>query len=73
MLLWMPDPARRDAIVLQEALHTNIDLKTATEILCSRTPSQLLHLKNLYVSFFGVYLEHDIQSQTSGDHKKVDP
>ncbi|KAJ0726715.1 putative annexin [Helianthus annuus] len=71
ILLWMPDPARRDAIVLHEALHTNIDLKAVTEVICSRTPSQLLHLKHLYVSLFGVYLEHDIQSQTSGDHEKL--
>ncbi|KAK9074913.1 hypothetical protein SSX86_003232 [Deinandra increscens subsp. villosa] len=71
VLLWMPDPARRDAIVLREALTTNIDLKTVTEVVCSRTPSQLLHLKHLYVSLFGAYLEHDIQSQTSGDHEKL--
>ncbi|MFS8034633.1 putative annexin [Helianthus anomalus] len=71
ILLWMPDPARRDAIVLHEALHTNIDMKAVTEVICSRTPSQLLHLKHLYVSLFGVYLEHDIQSQTSGDHEKL--
>ncbi|KAK1439348.1 hypothetical protein QVD17_05164 [Tagetes erecta] len=71
ILLWMPDPARRDAIVLREALNTSIDLKTVTEVVCSRTPSQLLHLKHLYVSLFGVYLEHDIQTQTSGDHEKL--
>ncbi|KAL8265917.1 hypothetical protein R6Q59_003261 [Mikania micrantha] len=71
IILWMPDPARRDATVLREALTSNIDLKAATEVLCSRTPSQLLQLKHLYVSLFGVYLEHDIQSQTSGDHEKL--
>lgn len=71
VLLWMPDPARRDAMVLREALSTHIDIKSATEVICSRTPSQLLHLKHLYVSLFGVYLEHDIQSQTSGDHEKL--
>ncbi|KAJ9546899.1 hypothetical protein OSB04_019442 [Centaurea solstitialis] len=71
VLLWMPDPVRRDAIVLQEAFSTNIDLKAATEVLCSRTPSQLLHLKQVYLGLFGVYLEQDIQSQTSGDHEKL--
>ncbi|KAL4567996.1 hypothetical protein LXL04_023595 [Taraxacum kok-saghyz] len=71
MLLWMPDPARRDAIILREALTTNIDLKAATEVVCSRTPSQLYHLKQLYVAHFGDYLEHDIQSQASGDHEKL--
>lgn len=71
MLLWLPDPARRDAIVLREAFDTNLDIKAATEILCSRTPSQLLHLKHLYITLFGVYLEHDIQTHTSGDHEKL--
>ncbi|XP_076897120.1 annexin D5-like [Bidens hawaiensis] len=71
MILWIPDPARRDAIVLHEALNTNIDLKAVTEVICSRTPSQLLHLKHLYVSLCGAYLEHHIESQTSGDHEKL--
>lgn len=71
LLLWMPDPARRDAMILREALSNNIDLKAITEVLCSRTPTQLYQLKQLYIALFGVYLEHDIQSQTSGDHKKV--
>ncbi|KAM0071378.1 putative Annexin superfamily [Helianthus debilis subsp. tardiflorus] len=67
----MPDPARRDAVILHEALHTNIDLKAVTEVICCRTTSQLSHLKHLYVSLFGVYLEHDIQPQTSCDHEKL--
>ncbi|KAI3736086.1 hypothetical protein L6452_15619 [Arctium lappa] len=71
VLLWMPDPARRDAIVVREAFSTNLDLKAATEVLCSRTTSQLLHLKQLYLALFGVYLEQDIQYQTSGDHEKL--
>ncbi|XP_024995642.1 annexin D5-like [Cynara cardunculus var. scolymus] len=71
VLLWMPEPARRDAIVVREAFSTNIDLKAVTEVLCSRTPSQLLHLKQVYLALFGVYLEQDIQSQTSGDHEKL--
>ncbi|XP_024961829.1 annexin D5-like isoform X2 [Cynara cardunculus var. scolymus] len=69
ILLWMPDPARRDAIILQDALTTDIDLKAATEVICSRTPSQLQHLKQIYPSLHGVYkhLEDAIQAQTSGD------
>ncbi|KAI3734146.1 hypothetical protein L6452_13609 [Arctium lappa] len=69
VLLWMLDPARRDAIILQDALTTDIDLKAATEIICSRTPSQLQHLKQIYPSLHGVYkhLQDAIQAQTSGD------
>ncbi|KAI3730471.1 hypothetical protein L1987_61641 [Smallanthus sonchifolius] len=67
VLLWMPDPARRDAMILKETLTTDIDLKAATEVICSRTPTQLQHLKQLYHVLFGSHLEHDIQTQTSGD------
>ncbi|KAI3778743.1 hypothetical protein L2E82_08126 [Cichorium intybus] len=71
VLLWMPDPARRDAMILRDALTTNIDLKAATEVICSRTPSQLQHLKQLYHALYGVYLEHAVQAQTSGDHGQL--
>ncbi|MFS7927493.1 putative annexin [Helianthus anomalus] len=56
-----------DAIILKDALTTDIDLKAATEVICSRTPSQIQHLKQLYHTLFGSYLEHAIQTQTSGD------
>ena len=72
VLLWIHDPAGRDAEILRQGLSTSIDLVAVTEVLCSRTPSQLQHLKQLYHSKFGVYLEHDIQQQTSGDHQKVE-
>lgn len=68
--LWMLDPAGRDATVLKQALR-DIDLKGATEVICSRTSSQIQYFKQVYHSLFGVYLEHDIKSQTGGDHAKV--
>ncbi|GJS38900.1 ty3-gypsy retrotransposon protein [Tanacetum coccineum] len=67
VLLWMPDPARRDAMILHDALTTDIDLKAATEVICSRTPSQIQYLKQLYHQLYGTYIEHAIQAQTSGD------
>nr|XP_043634636.1 annexin D5-like isoform X2 [Erigeron canadensis] len=70
VLLWMPDPARRDAMILHDALTTDIDLKAATEVICSRTPSQIQHLKQLYHTLYGTYIEHAIQTQASGDLEK---
>lgn len=68
----MHDPAGRDTSIVRQALAGSfIDLKVATEVLCSRTPSQIQHLRRLYHEMFGVYLEHDIELQASGDHKKV--
>ncbi|XP_072980204.1 annexin D5 [Typha angustifolia] len=72
MLLWILDPAGRDATVLRQALTEDvIDLQAATEVICSRTPSQIEIMKQAYHARFGSYLEHDIQRATSGDHQKL--
>lgn len=72
VLLWLHDPATRDATIVRQALSGDIvDLKAATEVICSRTPSQLQQFKQIYFSRFGTYLEHDIEYQASGDHKKL--
>lgn len=67
----MHDPAGRDAIVIRQTLAVEKNLLAATAVICSRTPSQLQYVKQIYYSKFGVYLEHDIERSTSGDHKKV--
>lgn len=68
----MHDPATRDATIVRQALSGDIvDLKAATEVICSRTPTQIQQFKQIYFSIFGTYLEHDIEYHASGDHKKV--
>ncbi|KAJ0105085.1 hypothetical protein Patl1_19548 [Pistacia atlantica] len=69
VLLWMHDPATRDAMIIKTALGN--DLKCATEVICSRTPSQIQTIKQIYVSKTGIQLEYDIERRTSGDHKKL--
>ncbi|KEH26755.1 putative annexin [Medicago truncatula] len=71
VLLWLPDPAARDAEIIRKSLVVDRNLEAATEVICSRTPSQLQYLKQLYHSKFGVYLEHEIELNTSGDHQKI--
>ncbi|KAK2986652.1 hypothetical protein RJ640_010108 [Escallonia rubra] len=52
VLLWMHDPAGRDATIVRQALSGNvIDLKAATEVLCSRTPSQIQQLRQLLLAY----------------------
>lgn len=70
VLLWMQDPAARDAVVVRQALIAN-DLRGATEVICSRTPTQIQTFKQIYLTRFGTYLEHDLEKHTSGDHKKL--
>ncbi|KAL8140351.1 hypothetical protein V2J09_006372 [Rumex salicifolius] len=72
VLLWMHDPARRDAIVLKQALtRETVDVRVATEVICSHTSSQIQSIKPIYYSTFGTYLEHDLEQHASGDHKKL--
>lgn len=72
VLLWMHDPATRDAIVLRQALSGDtIDLRAATEVICSRTPCQIQMIKQIYLQQFGSYLEHGIERHASRDHKKL--
>ncbi|KAG6511816.1 hypothetical protein ZIOFF_029894 [Zingiber officinale] len=72
MLLWILDPAGRDATALKQVLSGDmVDLNAATEIICSRTPSQIQTIRQIYYAKFGVYLEHDIHYCTSGDHQKL--
>ncbi|KAH7850662.1 hypothetical protein Vadar_001141 [Vaccinium darrowii] len=72
VLLWMHDPATRDAVRVRQGLTDNLTLKlnVAIEVICSRTPSQIERLKKVYRPLFGSYLEQDIESHASGDNKK---
>lgn len=71
VLLWIHDPATRDAIILKQTLTTAKNIEAATEVICSRSSSQLQYLRQIYHSKFGNFLEHDIERNTSGDHKKI--
>jgi annexin A7/11 len=72
MLLWILDPAGRDATIVNQALNGEItDLRAATEVICSRTPSQLQIMQQTYRTKFGCYLDHASTERTFGDHQKV--
>ncbi|KAK0575311.1 hypothetical protein LWI29_037110 [Acer saccharum] len=59
--------------MLKEALKGTIstDHKGSTDIICSRTPSQLRQLKQAYYSIFQIQLMQDIEKEAHGDHKKL--
>lgn len=72
VLLWMPDPVGRDATIVRKALTGDvIDLKAATEVICSRTSPQLQLLKQIYHARFHTYVEHDLEYQATGDLQKL--
>ncbi|MBA0809055.1 hypothetical protein Gohar_024739 [Gossypium harknessii] len=68
----MHEPGERDAFILKKALKGAVkDQKAVTEIVCSRTPSQIGQLKRAYFSNVGSNLEDDIEAELSGEHKKL--
>ncbi|KAI4313647.1 hypothetical protein L6164_026606 [Bauhinia variegata] len=72
MLLWILDPSTRDATALKQAISGPVpDLQAITEIICSRSPSQIRRFKEIYLSQFRLYLEKEIEEVASGDHKKL--
>ncbi|KAE8710684.1 monoglyceride lipase-like [Hibiscus syriacus] len=72
VLLWMHDPAERDATVIRQAFLSDItNLSAATEVICSRTPSQIQLIKQNYHSKFGIVLEQDVAAHTSGGKFKA--
>jgi annexin A7/11 len=72
MLLWVLVPTTRDATILKQALTGDVtDLRAATEVVCSRTPSQLRVVRQAYRARFGCHVEHDVTERTSGDHQRL--
>ncbi|KAJ4851486.1 hypothetical protein Tsubulata_026236 [Turnera subulata] len=71
-LLWVHDLPGRDAIIVKQALmKESSNPEAATEVICSRTPSQIQVMKQHYYGKFGIQLELDIESHSSGDHKRL--
>ncbi|XP_039044659.1 annexin D5-like [Hibiscus syriacus] len=68
VLLWMHEPGERESFLLKETLK---DERAVTEIICSRTPSQIRKLKRAYHTNVGNNLEDDVEEVLSGDHKKL--
>ncbi|MFS8005547.1 putative annexin [Helianthus anomalus] len=62
----MHDPAKREALYKGV-----INLGAVTEVICSRTSSQLQTLEQIHHATFGTYLENDIEIQATGDHQKI--
>ncbi|KAF8089768.1 hypothetical protein N665_0497s0011 [Sinapis alba] len=72
LLLWMPEAVERDASILKHALRGAVtDHKAVAEIICTRSGSQLRQIKQVYLNTFGVRVEQDVESEASGNHKRV--
>eukprot|EP00252_Welwitschia_mirabilis_P004832 TRINITY_DN1515_c0_g1_i1.p1 TRINITY_DN1515_c0_g1~~TRINITY_DN1515_c0_g1_i1.p1 ORF type:complete len:314 (-),score=40.05 TRINITY_DN1515_c0_g1_i1:109-1050(-) len=70
--LWTLDPADRDAFIAHEALKRwNPKNKSIIEICCSRTPAELLRVRQAYHKLYKMSLEEDIAAHTSGDFRKL--
>lgn len=72
VVLWMHDPAERDAIIAKTELRSQYpDFRALTEILCSRTPAETLRIREAYRGLYKACLEEDIAQETVGPHQKL--
>ncbi|EPS66458.1 hypothetical protein M569_08322 [Genlisea aurea] len=70
--LWLPDPALRDATIVRKCFTGDtVDLRVATEVICSRSSAQVQQFKQAYLARFHSYLEHDIELHSTGDLKQL--
>jgi len=68
------DPTERDATVAHQALERGKpNYKLILEIVCTKSPEELLTVKRTYHSIHKRALEEDIASHTNGKIRKVNP
>ncbi|KAH7288268.1 hypothetical protein KP509_31G020100 [Ceratopteris richardii] len=71
-VLWMCNPAERDATILHEALGGLIkDYRALTEVLYLRTSAELLDIRRAYSSSFDRSLEEEIATKIGGSEQKL--
>ncbi|KAH9313713.1 hypothetical protein KI387_022340, partial [Taxus chinensis] len=72
IMLWMYDPAQRDAIIARTALQSMCpDFRALTEMLCSRTEVEILQIRQAYYSLYKTCLEEEIAQETVGARQKL--
>ena len=72
--LWVMDPIEREATLAHQALEKGKpDYKLILEIVCTKSPDELLTVKRTYHSIYKRALEEDIASHTRGKIRQVHP
>ncbi|KAJ8423932.1 hypothetical protein Cgig2_032946 [Carnegiea gigantea] len=70
--LWVMDPTERDAALAHQALEKGKpNYKLILEIVCTKSPEELLTVKRTYHSIHKRALEEDIASHTNGKIRKA--
>ncbi|KAJ8646839.1 hypothetical protein MRB53_008587 [Persea americana] len=73
--MWMLEESERDAAIVWHALRvTPFDEAAITEVICSRTPSQLCNIQRAYLTKFSSQLLQEINSSNAsffGHHKEL--
>ncbi|CAA6659508.1 unnamed protein product [Spirodela intermedia] len=74
VLLWTLDPAERDAALAYEALRKwNPSDRVLIEIACTRTPYDLLDLRQEYREGYDISFEEDVERHITGDLRTLLP
>lgn len=72
VLLWTLEPAERDAYLANEAMKRwKSSNKVLVEIACTRSPKELVLVREAYHARFKRSLEEDVARHTTGDFRKL--
>ncbi|KAL9233575.1 hypothetical protein vseg_008555 [Gypsophila vaccaria] len=71
LTLWILAPVERDAVLAHDALKKVIpDYQVLLEVVCSKTPEELLQVKRAYHKIYRHALEEDVASHSTGKLRK---
>lgn len=72
MVLWTLDPPERDAFLANEATKKwTASNQVLVEIACTRSPKELIVVREAYHARYKKSLEEDVAQHTTGDFRKV--
>lgn len=71
-MLWTLDPPERDAYLANEATKKwTASNQVLVEIACTRSPKELIVVREAYHARYKKSLEEDVAQHTTGDFRKV--
>ncbi|KAK9735955.1 hypothetical protein RND81_04G240800 [Saponaria officinalis] len=71
LTLWVLDPVERDAVLAHDSLKKVVpDYQVLLEVVCTKTPDDLLQVKRAYHKIYKRALEEDVASHSTGKIRK---
>eukprot|EP01018_Ginkgo_biloba_P038548 Gb_41179 [translate_table: standard] len=72
VVLLMQEPADRDAMIARDALEKwCTDDRALTEVICTRSSTEIVQIREAYLNRYQRYLEEDVACKTQGPFQKL--